>query len=269
MTDALSDFSPARVVAANIANDVAFWLSYGRVPGGKVHDTQDASWFTTGIPDAIFNCVLRVNLGRSSVDDGIDRILAEFGRLPLTWNLGPDSNPADLGRRLVSHGLAYYFDLAGMSLDLRTIPRPASKPEGVRIESVRTHEELRTYMNIASRSFEVRGDLLEEITDLEQSFGFDNPQRRRYLGYLRGVPVSTSMLFLAEGVAGVFLVATVPEARGHGIGAAMTLAALSEGASRGYRIGVLQASPMGVSMYRSLGFREDFRMALYIANTDV
>ncbi len=262
-------FSRDSVLAANIANDVAFWLSYGRVPGGTVRDTSKATWYTTGIPDAIFNCVLRVDLTPESADAEIGRILGEFGGLPLTWNVGPDSQPSDLGSRLERHGLTYFFDLVGMSVDLRMISRPAAPPDGLRIEPVRNREDLRTYMGIASRSFEIRGDLLDEITDVEETLGLDNLARRRYLGFSRGVPVSSSMLFLAERVAGVFLVATVPEARGRGIGAAMTLAALDDAASRGYRIGVLQASPMGLSMYRGLGFREDFRMALYVANTDV
>lgn len=268
MVEVLTDVSRDSVVKANLANDVAFWLSYGRIPGGTVRDTPAATWYTTGIPDAIFNCVLRVNLGPESADAEIGGILKEFGGFPLTWNVGPDSRPSDLGPRLERHGLTYLFDLVGMSVDLRTFSRPGSRPEGLRIESVRTQEDLRAYMRVASRSFDIRGDLLEEVTDVELALGLDNPQRRRYLGYLRGVPVSTSMLFLAERVAGIFLVATVPEARARGIGAAVTVAALDDAASRGYRIAVLQSSPMGLSMYRSLGFREDFRMALYVANTD-
>ena len=66
---------------------------------------------------------------------------------------------------------------------------------------------------------------------------------------------SRSVVFLGAGVAGVQFVATLQEARGQGIGAAMTLAPLHEVQQMGYQIGILQSSDMGVKLYQQLGFQ--------------
>ena len=103
---------------------------------------------------------------------------------------------------------------------------------------------------------------IESGTDLFAGLGFELPLRS-YLGVLDGKPVATSQLFLGVGVAGIYVVATLPEARRQGIGSALTLAPLLDARAMGFRIGILHASPMGLSMYRRLGFQEYCRMGHY------
>jgi ribosomal protein S18 acetylase RimI-like enzyme len=62
------------------------------------------------------------------------------------------------------------------------------------------------------------------------------------------------MLFLGGGAAGLYHLGTVAEARGRGVGAAITLAPLRDARALGYRIGTLQSTPMGYGLYRRVGF---------------
>jgi ribosomal protein S18 acetylase RimI-like enzyme len=78
-----------------------------------------------------------------------------------------------------------------------------------------------------------------------------------------GEAVATVKLFFAAGVAYIGRVVTVPACRRQGIGTAMTLHALQIAQQAGYRIAVLTASPMGISIYRRLGFQECCMISTY------
>jgi ribosomal protein S18 acetylase RimI-like enzyme len=88
--------------------------------------------------------------------------------------------------------------------------------------------------------------------------------QHRYIGFLDGTPGATSALVLDSGVAGIYAVATIPEARHKGIGSIMTVLPLLEARQLGYRVGVLQASPMGYPIYRKIGFKDVCTYRLYV-----
>ena len=58
-----------------------------------------------------------------------------------------------------------------------------------------------------------------------------------------------------DGDAGVFFVATLPEARGRGLAAGLMAAALVEARDRGCEISTLQATKMGEPVYARLGYQ--------------
>lgn len=76
--------------------------------------------------------------------------------------------------------------------------------------------------------------------------------------------VSTAVLNLADGLAGIYGISTIPEQRKRGLGAWVTAGALRAGAETGYPVGVLQASVAGAPVYERLGFRRFGSMLLYV-----
>jgi ribosomal protein S18 acetylase RimI-like enzyme len=101
-------------------------------------------------------------------------------------------------------------------------------------------------------------DFVKEIYyEIFKSRGYDEDgDVQNYLAYLEGTPVGACTIVYGAGVAGVYSVATVEEARGRGIGRAVTLGPLLDARQRGYRVGVLEASDMGYNLYKQLGFEE-------------
>jgi len=69
-------------------------------------------------------------------------------------------------------------------------------------------------------------------------------------------PVSTATLAVADGVAVVFGVGTVPTAQRHGYGGAVTLAVLHRAASLGCDLAMLNPTDAGHALYARLGFSD-------------
>ena len=91
------------------------------------------------------------------------------------------------------------------------------------------------------------------------------PGKARYFAVEHeGRMVATSMLFLHDGLAGIYGVATLPEHRGRGLGAHLTAEPLRAAWERGYTTGLLQASEMGAPVYERIGFRTHGHMTLLV-----
>jgi GNAT superfamily N-acetyltransferase len=83
-----------------------------------------------------------------------------------------------------------------------------------------------------------------------------------FLGRVDGRDVTTAASYVVDGDVGVFNVATPPQYRGRGYGAAITAHAVHEGFANGADLAYLQSSALGESVYRRLGFREVLRYDL-------
>ena len=141
------------------------------------------------------------------------------------------------------------------------------KRQGLKIIPVIDSSALRQWIHIASIGFRIGEEFEKVWYELVAEVIFDM-RFRTYLALLNGKPVGTSQLFLSRGVAGIYNVSCIPEARGRGIGTAITLAPLLEARQKGYRIGILQASSKGYGIYRRLGFQDYGNLSVFLWEND-
>jgi hypothetical protein len=78
---------------------------------------------------------------------------------------------------------------------------------------------------------------------------------------LEGEPVATALCLLSHGIAGVYYVGTLEQARGRGLADLVTRAVTNRAFDEGARASTLQASAMGEQIYARMGYRELYRYA--------
>ncbi len=175
------------------------------------------------------------------------------------WWLDPRTSPVDMGARLLAHGFAAWEeDAPGMAARLEelTYELMTRVPAGYQQERVTDERGLLDFKDAFVNGFEVPDWAGQAWVDATLAFGIERAPWRCYVGRLDGIPVASNILFIGAGVASVFGVATAPEARGHGIGSAITLIAYDEARQLGYHHGVLFGTELGAPVYRSMGFRD-------------
>jgi len=258
MDDILEDFSVSSLLAAMETNVHEAWIRLARGLGATVHDEPQLLWFFSGMPFHLTNGIMHARFPTDSTEKALEERLKQITapRVPRAWLIGPSTYPQDLGNYLQERGWRRE-DTPGMAIDLQSLHEQPLLPPRLTIERVHDGEILKIWLRVMTVGSELPDKILSLLLDIAARRDFKEvPDVHYYLGKLNGKPVATSLLFLRGGVAGIYCVATLPEARRQGIGSALTVAPLLEARKQNYRIGILQSTPMGLNLYRRLGFRE-------------
>jgi len=261
-----SDEALITAIRANLSD--FFRLMGSAMPEEHFENEKFTRWHTS-LPHPWFNGVLSTKPFEEADEAFIEETIQYFrgkGIDIFTWWMDPPLQASDWKTALSKHGFGFDNDTPGMALDLQTLSVSQPSVEGLEIRETADAESMRVWSNVFTIGYGLPLDWEDTVYDLWVKL--DNDSRmRNYIGYLNDKPVSTSCLFLGGGAAGIYSVATLPEARGKGIGAALTLKPLQDAREMGYRIGTLQSSDMGFNVYKKLGFRhlcqiENFYLSL-------
>jgi ribosomal protein S18 acetylase RimI-like enzyme len=259
----LTSLSPAAAVALVKANWAAFYTHLGRAPGCELVVGRELSWLLSGVPDAFMNVVFRTDLPADHAGDIVDDALRHFRSQQvarLSWWVDGAGGP--VGRLLESRGLTFNEGGTAMAADLRSLPAGVAPPAGVQIVPVPDHAALRSWIAVMRIGFGLPRSAEERLFELFAGLTLE-PPLYTFLGLLDGRPVATSQLFVGAGVGGIYNVTCLPDARGRGIGTAVTRAAALEARRHALDVGILQASSLGYPIYRRLGFLDYGRLNVY------
>jgi GNAT superfamily N-acetyltransferase len=227
-----------------------------RRAGGVVHDEDGLLLFAGGHPlPVLANGVMRTTSRVPAAD-----VLARTRRFFATQGRGftvliRAHADADLAAAAQEAGLIALGEMPAMVLKSR-LP-DAVAPDGVALRRVTTAADVAAYGAVMGPAYATYGmptDVLPAmLSSLETLCA---PHIVAYVAWRDGTPLAGAMTVVTHGVAGVYWVGTIPEARGHGLAELCTRAAGNAGFDLGGRIAALQASPMGEPVYRRMGYVE-------------
>jgi hypothetical protein len=225
------------------------WSSLGRAGGASVGGSESCPFVATGISAAFFNGVYAtaaVADPEAVIDDAIEFMAAH--ELPwLLWvREGVDDALLRSGRQ---RGLR---DAGGPPcMVLPSVGDTPVPPDGFEVERVVDRSGVETFRDVAARGFEMPPEVLERLITADT---ISEPSIVALIGSVDGVAVSTALACVSGTTVGIYNVATPEVYRRRGYGEAITWAAIEAGAMLGADHAALQASELGASVYRSMGF---------------
>ena len=259
----LNRLSADEIVKACEENYIDYWRCAGSSENAEYSDRGGITYCLTGLPQEIFNVVLKCSLDETTADSNIDAVLEHFRsrRVPMIWHVGKLTKPNDVGNRLAARGFPHDYDLAAMAVDIDTAASAADSAGSVSVERVLDEPSSDLWIDVLTRSWEspkevgiwMRSNVCFSV-EAERQRRLALP-RRLYLGVLDGKPVGACMLLWSDMVAGLQAVGTVPEARHRGIGKAVVEAALNDARELGFGYAVVLSTIEGQRLYEQCGFR--------------
>jgi GNAT superfamily N-acetyltransferase len=166
-----------------------------------------------------------------------------------TWETSAMDRPTDLSAHLAAAGFSRLAVLPAMTLPLSAaLPR---RPSPMDVAEVLDPSDLEAWLTVRDANHPL--DTATRTAWLRPA-PRDPSFRQVVARDPDGRPVGSMSIFVDGDTAGLYHVDVVPSARGQGVGAAMTGAALDVAATYGARIAVLTATDPGKRLYGRLGF---------------
>lgn len=239
--------------AANLA---AFWEHGPRAMGQRWARWGDAAAADPQSPHPIPNsATLLRSIDPEEAPELVERLRRFYGERPgAPWALWSAWTMPDLQ--------AWGCELVGQPPLMVRLPAeiPPAPPE-LRIVEVADATTLADFEAVF-----INGYPLPELQPVRVGSLYDTrvlgDRLRLWVGYFGDQAVSVAGAYVGDDLTGVYGVATLPEARGHGYGAAVTARAAAADPSLP---AVLQSSDMGYPVYARLGFVHIARCDLWVA----
>jgi hypothetical protein len=235
---------------------------------GAVIESENGWLFGAGSPShpVISNAAFRSN---DNVDAGefISRAKDFFdtrGRGFSVWIRGDQPEDQDLTAAASEAGLQLVYEMPEMVLG--SLVEEPHLPDGAELRQLSEAEQADVYWKVAAASYTSIGFPPEVFGGYSNHDGLMAENVAAFIAYLDGEPVSIAMTIVSHGVAGIYWVGSLEQARGKGLGRAVTTAATNAGFKLGAEAASLQASPMGKPIYEAMGYETLFDYRLFMSS---
>lgn len=233
---------------------------------GAVIEAADGWLFGAGRSPhpAISNAAFRRDDGVDA-EDFLSRAMSFFGDLGRGFSVWARSDLAedrDLVAGATAAGLTQVHQMPEM-LRGEPVDEPVL-PEGAELRRVSSRSEAEDYWRVAASSYSSLGFPPEVFAYYEDHEGLSADNVAAFLAHMGDEPVAIAMTIVSHGVAGIYWVGCIEDARGKGLGRAMTAVATNAGFDLGAHMASLQASTMGEGIYAAMGYRTvyDYRLLM-------
>jgi len=238
------------------------YRSFARFRNAELLDDGRIFGVMSHMPIPFFSGIATTNLGADDVVPVMDRFRAQ--QCPFRWWITPSTRPEGLEAILKANGMRHAYDAPGMAADLTTLDLDVPLAANVTIRQLAHVDEMPHYFTVFIPAFSIPAGDAVVWRDAYEQIGFgDGVAWTHYVAFLDDQPVATTSLLLDGALGGIDNVATLEQARGRGIGAAVTRAAMRYARDHGATQAALQSSDLGYRVYRGLGFVEYCNLRLY------
>src|SRR3984957_18949628 len=138
--------------------------------------------------------------------------------------------------------------------------------EGIVMNLAEDEDGVRDFVSVNAEAYATYGMPPEVLVDVFDQPGAVLADPAATVVAARGddQPVATAMVYESDGVASLQWVGTMPDARGSGLGALLTVMVTNLAFDHGASSCSLQASPMGASVYHRLGYETMYHYEEYV-----
>jgi GNAT superfamily N-acetyltransferase len=243
-------------IAAVEDNLLRFFATASDVPVLRRDPVDDVEAVHSDVPFPMFNAVTAARFG-ADVTRRTGEVLDSYiaAGLPWMWWLTPSTTSAELESVLEERGLARE-DVPGMYVDLATAP-VAAQVAGLTIE--RTHD-VAGYVDVMVAGFGLPEPVRAPMSELMGHY----TEAINVVASLDGRSVACGTAYLTGPTAGLYNIATVEDARGRGIGYAVTATLMELARAAGADHAILHATESGRPVYERAGFVEVCQVPQYV-----
>jgi ribosomal protein S18 acetylase RimI-like enzyme len=201
-------------------------------------------------------------------DDLIARakeFFAARGRGFSVWVRGGQEEDRDLVAAAETAGFQLVYEMPEMTLGEKLTP--PELPSGAELRKLTALEQATDFWQVATTSYSSIGFPPEVFAGYTNHAGLLAENVVAFVALLDSEPVSIAMTMASHGVAGIYWVGSLEQARGKGLGRAVTVAATNAGFDLDADVASLQASPMGKPIYLELGYETAFEYQMWMSPT--